>query len=95
MLYLYFTPSSSQGSFEFFTYPNRTPTLPTRHLFLPRNALLREKEQNEEDGRQEQMKDADLTNVFLMLEIFYLIKSLENNLSSILIIYNYFILKEQ
>ena len=40
LLYTYLTPNPFNGFLEFFNYPNQTPTLPTRHLFLTRKALL-------------------------------------------------------
>ena len=43
--HLHFTPILSPSSLnefpELYAYPNQTPTLPTRHLFLPQKALLR------------------------------------------------------
>ena len=54
-----------------YAFFNPSRTVPTGHLFRPRKALLRERYQNEDYRREEQMKNADLAMIFLYA-IFFL-----------------------
>ena len=51
-----------------YAFLKRTPTLPTEHIFLPWKALLRPNVAERRTWKREaQLKNADLTNFFIII----------------------------
>ena len=73
-LHLFVTPSSFRCSkitaaFEFFIYPNQTPTLPSRHLFLPgrTTTMKRSRAKGTKERRMNEERWSDNFFYFLLL----------------------------